>query len=326
MHGKPAQSTFDAINRTIEARQESGFRRHLGGSVIGRSCGRQLWYAFRWAGYERFDARKLRLFDRGQREEERFTGWLRDAGMTVWTEDENGDQFRIADHKGHFGGSLDGVAKGVPDLPPDTPCLVEMKTHNDKSFKLFRTKPVFEAKPEHYVQMQIYMLKSQLQYALYMAINKNDDDIYLEIVQLDPVFAQQYLDRAGAIIFASEAPPRISKTTGWYECGWCIYKAICHNDGCAKINCRTCAFSTPVEKKKWSCSRFDTPRIFRSKNVILSTGCDKHIFLPDMIGGAKLVETDPNKEFIKLKRFGETLLHGPNHVRSKDLVDDVVPF
>src|SRR5690606_58877 len=67
----------------IEANAESEFRGHLGGSLIGRKCSRQLWYTFRWAGKEQFKGRMLRLFERGHKEEFRFVKYLMDVGINV---------------------------------------------------------------------------------------------------------------------------------------------------------------------------------------------------------------------------------------------------
>lgn len=59
------------------------FRSHLGGSMIGRSCDREIWYGFRWAAAPDFDGRMLRLFDRGHEEEFVFVDTLRNAGWEV---------------------------------------------------------------------------------------------------------------------------------------------------------------------------------------------------------------------------------------------------
>ena len=69
---------------------------------------------------------------------------------------DSGDQWRVSAVNGHFGGSLDGVAKGLPEAPK-SPAILEMKTHNEKSFKELMSKGVKNAKPQHYAQMTVYM-------------------------------------------------------------------------------------------------------------------------------------------------------------------------
>ena len=116
---KPATLTLAAINKQIETTQESSHRRHLGASVIGKKCARELWYLFRWSLERKHSAQLLRLFNRGHLEEARFVGYLRAVGIEVWDtnpdskgKDGKPEQWRIEDHAGHFGGSLDGVGHG----------------------------------------------------------------------------------------------------------------------------------------------------------------------------------------------------------------------
>ncbi|HEX8349957.1 MAG TPA: hypothetical protein VF598_08335, partial [Hymenobacter sp.] len=64
--------------------EDGGFRSHLGASVIGRECGRQIWYGWRWARKPKFQARMLRLFNRGHLEEARFIAALLAIGVQVY--------------------------------------------------------------------------------------------------------------------------------------------------------------------------------------------------------------------------------------------------
>lgn len=258
--------TQQAIDYYLEIAQGKGFRNHLGASVIGRECARQVWYIFRWAALVRHKARMLRLFDRGNLEENRFVSWLRKAGIHVLDRDpETGDQFRIADHNDHFGGSLDALIYDAPDFPGEW-ALGEFKTHNDKSFREVVKKGVKKGKFEHYVQMQIYMHKREVPMALYFAINKNDDELWIEAVYYEKEIAERYLDKAGKIINLDRPPPRISESPGWYLCTFCDFKDTCHNGEPMRVSCRTCVHVRPVEKGQWLCTRY---------NYLLSTA-DQH--------------------------------------------------
>lgn len=232
--------------------EEDPFRSHLGASLMGRECARELWYSFRWVKAPAFEGRILRLFNRGHLEEPRIVALLLMIGCTVWQYDEDGKQFRIKGHKGHFGGGMDGVVLGIPEMP-ETPVLGEFKTHNDKSFQGVRSNGVREAKFEHYVQMQLYMGKTGLSHALYVAVNKNDDTIYPEIVSFDKETYDRFVHRAGLIIDADEPPPRISNSPGWYKCKFCTFSSVCHGAAQPERNCRTCRWSTPVDGGEWLC-------------------------------------------------------------------------
>lgn len=222
-----------------------------------------------------FDGRILRLFNRGHLEEGRFIAMLLAAGVKVYQQDANGKQFRVSWATGHCGGSGDGIAVDIPDLPPGQACVCEFKTHNDASFKKLKDKGVREAKPEHWVQMNIYMVRFGIPYALYMAVNKNDDSVHAEIIVVNPEAAQQYIDRAESIVWMDEPPPKIAKSAGWFVCKFCDYKDICHNQEPPSINCRTCQYSQPVADGKWICKQaINHEEIPKERQL---TGCQRYV-------------------------------------------------
>lgn len=230
------------------------FRSHLGASIVGGECARKIYYDWRWATWKKFTGRILRLFNRGHLEEARMIAMLQMIGATVYQQDENGKQYTISRAGGHFGGSGDGVVIGIPDLLPNQPCLIEAKTHAEKSFKDLIAKGVRESKPEHYTQMQIYEGEMGLAIALYMAVNKNTDELYLELVPFNEPYFAQFAERGDKLVFLEEPPTRISNSPGWYKCGMCDHKQLCHKLGAkAEINCRTCIWSLPEHDGTWSC-------------------------------------------------------------------------
>lgn len=285
-----ATKTQLLIDKAIIENADSGHRNHLGASIIGDSCSRKLWYTFRWAKKMKHPAQLHRLWDRGHKEEDRIVKWLRDAGITVWEVDENGNQFRVSGSHGHFGGSSDGVGLGIPDLPEGIYVLLEFKTHNYKSFAKLKKEGMVKSKPQHHVQMQVYMFLMGLPYGLYVAMNKNDDHMYTEIVKLDEDLARMYLSRADRIIFETEAPPRIKDDPTWFECGWCDFKYICHHQAPADVNCRTCEKCTPVDDGKWSC------KLNQEVEQLKHAGCSNHKYFPDMVGGYNQMATEDSKE------------------------------
>ena len=262
------------------------FRTHLGASVIGGECGRAIWYGFHWFTEPKFDGRILRLFNRGHLEEARFIAALLCIGVEIFQQDEHGKQFRISDVGGHFGGSGDGVAIGIPDVPAGTPCLLEFKTHNDKSFKKLVSDGVRNVKFEHFVQMQVYMRKMGLAVAMYGAVNKNDDDFHFEIIHLDSTIADQFVQRGRTIILMQEPPAKLSESPGWFECKWCDHKSVCHLKSTPARNCRTCKHSEAREDGQWWCGNKDrqlellfqnadheTYAITKARQL---TGCEKY--------------------------------------------------
>ena len=250
--------TREAIFAGYEADASEGFRSHLGASLIGKACERALWYDFRWTTKARFEGRVLRLFETGNREEERLVRNLRRTGATVLEVDpETGRQYRVQAHGGHFGGSLDGVALHLLEAPKAWHVL-EFKTHSNKSFTDLVAKKVRESKPQHFAQIQIYMHLMGMNRAMYLAVNKDTDDLYVQRVEADVAYTEQLLEKARRIIFAPTPLPRISEEPSWYQCRLCDHADVCHGPRAAEINCRTCLHSTPVEGG-WHCDRHQKP-------------------------------------------------------------------
>lgn len=233
---------------------EEPFRTHMGASLIGEECPRSIWYGWRWVTRPKFPARILRLFNRGHLEEARFIAMFLMIGCQVYQQDANGKQFRISHADGHFGGSGDGVAVGLPELNQGQPCLLEFKTHSEKSFTELVKKGVREAKPQHFVQMQVYLRKMGIAVALYGAVNKNTDEIHLEYVFLEGELADQYLERGVKLVWMNEPPTGISTSPGFFKCRWCNHRPACQMGAEPDVNCRTCAYSKPVPGAVWVCT------------------------------------------------------------------------
>jgi len=232
---------------------EDDRRSHLGASVIGGECERAVFYGFRWASKKgvrgkkgepkaKAESRMRRLWNRGHIEEARFIALLLSAGIQVYQQDANGNQFRIINLGGHFSGSGDGVGLCIPDLPYGVPALLEMKTHSDDSFESLKEKGVRLSKPVHYVQMCEYMAHMGLLYALYLAVNKNTDELWAEIVVADNATAQTFMDRAQRVVFGS-LPQRIrGGNPGFYVCKYmCDHTDVCYSTVKPERSCRTCA-------------------------------------------------------------------------------------
>lgn len=259
-----------AINEAILAANPPQFRSHLGASIIGHNCERYLWYSFRNSLETQYHPRLLRLFERGQLEEDRFIGWLRAAGIEVHEKDpDTGEQFKVIAVDGHFGGSMDGCAHKVP--PSEKWHVLEMKTHNDKSFKQLQKKGVEISMPMHYSQMCIYMHLTGMERALYLAINKNDDDIYVERIKKNPGHSKNLLAKAERVIYSESPLAKMSEKADYFECKWCDYQYLCHGEMFPAINCRTCLHSTPEKDGTWSCAG--------GKEYGLKK-CPKHLWIP----------------------------------------------
>lgn len=209
-----------------------------------------------------------RLFNRGHREEARFIEWLRGIGFEVWDVTDSGEQHRVKAVRGHFGGSLDGINRAPERYRITEPMLCEFKTNGTGSgFTKLKEQGVAVAKPKHFAQMSIYGRSYGFKYALYLCINKNDDDIYVEIVELDWRLADDLLRKADEIISAEIAPPKIAFNEAFFECKYCAFVGICHRGDAPERNCRSCINAKAVDNGEWFCQVYGSniPSDFISK-------------------------------------------------------------
>jgi hypothetical protein len=203
-------------------------RKYLGCSELGHPCERLLWYKFHIGVKESFDGRMYRLFDTGNHAEARFVADLRAIGCTVHEVGEDGKQFALSAFDGQLSGHMDGCVLGVPEAPK-TWHVCEFKTHNNKSFNKLVKDGVAKTKPQHYCQMQMYMGLSGMTRALYLAVNKDNDELYSERVRFNKQEFDALMARADRIIHSTVQPERISEREDYYECSWCPAHSICWN-------------------------------------------------------------------------------------------------
>ena len=264
--------------KDIYQQKQIQFRSHMGASLLGGQCKRSIWYSFRWVKEPFFDGRMIRLFNRGHMEEMRLIALLRQAGLTVWFTKDDGGQFEFSNCRGHYGGSLDCVVRGVPGFDSH-PMLGEFKTHSEKSFNKLVKLGVALAKPEHKVQMNQYMGHYRLKLALYVAVNKNNDELYIEIVEFDQELFDYEVQVATNVALNKRPPPRMSKSESHFVCKYCDFKDICFNKGNVKPTCRTCENVVQLDGGNWECNL--------NKGINLSkemqyNGCSKRIQLEEI--------------------------------------------
>jgi hypothetical protein len=270
--------TGSEILNKINRAQEVGFmqfpRPYLGMSSMGDQCVRKTWFSWRWVRPERFTPRILRLFDRGNREEECFVNMLRLIGFSV-TEinPATKKQFEFISSKGHCKGHCDGKVHYLGD-----DFCAEFKTHSKTSFQqVKKINDIKISKPVHYYQCQRYMHEMGVDYTLYGAVCKDNDALHWEVFKKDKVAIAWLLDREDFLINTKTPPDKISERSGFYVCSMCNYSAICHKNIRSLANCRTCCKSTLEDNGVWRCLvRKKFPHLTLNEQL---RGCQQHQYI-----------------------------------------------
>ena len=98
---------------------------------------------------------------------------------------------------------------------------------------------------------------------LYVAVNKNTDELYCERIKFNKDAYASLMKRAKKIITGHNAQ-RCATRPEDYRCNMCSYKDVCWNTeerlvmlekGCA-IDCRSCCHAKPIideDGARWSC-------------------------------------------------------------------------
>lgn len=304
---KPQASTVSAIYEAYQAANQPRDGRSISVSTLAEPCSRKLFYSFRWASpVEEHDGRLLRLFETGNIEEERWIDNLRMIGCDVVDREPNPrtgreDQIMVEACNGHVRGYLDSEILGLPEAPK-TWHVGEMKSHNAKSFADLKKKGVKESKPNHYGQIQTYMYHRGRERGIYLAVCKDTDELYAERLQLDADYVLRLLARAERIIDAHEPPSGVDDFT----CRWCQHSAVCKDGAFARVNCRTCLYSSPEAGGSWSCSRWNKPLSAEEQ----AQGCPNHLYLPGLVPGEQIDASEADETVTYKLRNGETWTDG----------------
>ena len=283
-------SIIEKVDKWIASNNE-GNRGHLGFSVIGDDDEHKQWMNFHWCLPNDFDGRMLRLFDLGNRIEDQVVENIRDSkeatGVSIASHGKDGNQIRASTLGGHFAGSCDGWLRGVlPEPDQDEVILLEVKSANDKRWKELEKLGDYELWSETYRwQIHGYMGVFGLTKCMVIVVNKNNSQIYSQIIDYNPDIWEKALERAERII-TSEEPPyqgRMSEKDWRLKGQSKAYIDIYQRKRFPQsVNCRNCAFSKPLTTSNgatWICKR-------TNKAIDLETqraSCENHLWNPKLI-------------------------------------------
>lgn len=160
--------------------------------------------------------------------------------------------FRVSWASGHCGGSLDCRVKLPESYGVDLRFVTEFKTQaTGRGFSSLKTHGVAETKPEHFSQLSCYGVSEDDKYGLYLSVNKNDDDLHVELMRLNTAEQKVKQELAERIVFSPNVPDKNPETS---RCKYCDYNDVCSGDVVPVKNCRSCKYLQPIEDAAWRCN------------------------------------------------------------------------
>jgi hypothetical protein len=296
---KITPSTLKAIQTALENGHDDWESVGVPAGDIGVECDRAIWLAFRRSSRtEEIDWRKRRIFERGNIEEDRLLDLLRLIDCEVSHQQE-----KVRDCGGHLRGKIDGQVIGLPEASK-TMHVVECKSAKAEIWRKIHKDGVRLGKPEHFATFQFYMHARGLDRVLYMCSNKDTEDLHIERLEYDPMYAMHAVARINRIIEMPEPPGRLCTKRDDFRGKFCRQAEVCWGELLPRSHCRTCLHSTPLMDGNagWDCARWSKPLSLDEQDA----GCGAHLYIPALLPYEQ-VDVDEENESITYKRPDGTL-------------------
>ena len=207
------------LTKLIESlkHEEDAPRNYIGASSIGSDCLRQIWYEYTGAECSAVPNKLRRTWDIGKHLEGLVLEWIKNAGIELLDY-----QVKFSDNiLSYFQGSCDAIMLNQDGI-------LEIKTAKDASFKVFVRDGCRKWNPKYYAQLQAYMGMSGITSAYILVLNKDNSDLFDELVKFDAEFYEKLKEKARLIHEAKSPPPRINGSPMFYFCKMCKFNKVCH--------------------------------------------------------------------------------------------------
>ncbi len=215
------------------SKAESKTRGYIGASILGHACERRIWLD--WNGVSAPVSKtpeeilktgsREEKFNRGRHEEERLIKALQGAGYLII--DRQG-AFSVLD--GNFQGHIDGIIideKG-------SKYILEIKSTQEKYFNALVRSGVKKTFATYYLQCQMYMHFFNIPKTLFLAVNKNNGEIYQVALEANEAVIEIGLKKINKIIShgqdmpatlgdANDVPPKM-------PCQYCDFVNFCYQN------------------------------------------------------------------------------------------------
>lgn len=217
---KIIESIYEGVARHHESELPRGY---LGMSMIGKPCELAAWHSWRQTTPRHTDGRIYMLFKTGHYVEAIVCEALRMTGYILQNAYPD-RQLSFSDHNGYFAGHPDGIIEDT-----DQNMILEIKSSNSNKFKMFKMQGVEAVYPAYFAQMHLYMHYSGLRRAFFIVMNKEDSQLYVEMVNFKEEISKANIEKAKRILITHKPEGSVNlPKADTNECEFCPYKWICY--------------------------------------------------------------------------------------------------
>ena len=227
----PFDNLKDDVLLSYASQAEQKTRGYIGASLLGHPCERRIWLD--WKGEKPTkglapnelleEGKRQEKFDRGRHEESRLIKALIKSGYILLN-----TQASFSAFDGNFKGHVDGI---ILDTELNK-YILEIKSCQERYFKAASKNGVQRTWHTYYVQCQMYMHFFDIGNTLFLAVNKNNGEIYQEILKKDEEEIAKSLlkitriishgNKIPATLVANDAPPPKM------PCQYCEFVNFCY--------------------------------------------------------------------------------------------------
>lgn len=205
----------------VSKQKEEAPRDYLGASILGTECDRALWYKVK-EPRQAVEGRRQMIFDIGHSLEDYIITLLKGAGIQFY-DNPDGGQWGFVDSP--IAGHCDGVVYGLPES--DQPHLLEIKTLGFDWWTKLQKSGLEAYSNTYWVQVHVYMHYLQLENCLFVAMNKDNCELYFERVKYDKRVADMAILRGKDIAIFTQEPERKYGKSNFYKCKMCDFNKKC---------------------------------------------------------------------------------------------------
>ncbi len=208
----------------------------LHASKIGFPCARNLWYSCN--DYEgRTSSRSQRIFDVGNYLEPLVVKWLREDGWEV--------EYNPGSQNAAFevivpveGGEIRGHPDAFISKGDVRNILIDIKTMNDRAFKLWKSEGTLRKYPQYADQLRVYAAGAvnaghEVNGLGIVGINKNTSELWIDFFDRSEDLETLLKTRAQSV-FMMNNPPKANSPAQEWACGYCEFSHLC--ELCKKRN------------------------------------------------------------------------------------------
>ena len=196
-------------------------RGYIGCSQIGHACDRYIWLNKYGTMTWEVPVRKQRIFERGHLEEKRI------LNLIERLEESEVFHSQVYLSRQPLQGSCDGILK---DKGGER-YIFELKTMNEASFKALKKHGLGKSNAIYWAQCQAYMHLSGIPKTIFLAVNKNDESMYEELIEYDPIEAEGLVAKAERIDQLPHEPEGIfNEHKKPQACFQCQFHKHCYGD------------------------------------------------------------------------------------------------